>query len=128
MSITLAAAKVFTESLGGTTTETDAHGAVTSINIDYVNNTITFQIEYGTVSGSTFTQGTEGPDLVTVNLLSGAWTTSGRNMQSGTLSGAALTAVQGYVSTGSSAFRNAAEGFLLGLGAGNLAGGTQVNW
>ena len=123
MPITLNASAISTKTVGGVAKETDATDAVSSIQIDFIANTLVFTILGGSLAGQVFTPGTAGDNIqVSVNLTNGLWIAS--NSATGlpaTLSGAALTSIN----TTLKGLRNTAETFSVNN---NVANGTQVAW
>ena|ERR1700733_12028130 len=120
MSITLNAAAVTTLTVGGVTKETDNADALIGVVIDYKNNNVTFTIQGGSVAGQVFTPGSNGDNIqITIDMVLGKWNSS--NGLSGTLSGAALTALHNSITT----FRNQGETFAT---ANAIIAGTQVAW
>ena len=117
MSITLT--NPTTLSINGLTVESDANAALTYMEVVYPTQVRLFY-SYGSTSGQVFTPGsTVGKVIVTVNLVTGAWTsTSGT---SGTMSGAGLTALQNAAINLQNAFENFAVN-------NSIIAGTQVAW
>lgn len=122
MSITLNAAQINQLIVGGVTTETDGHAAVTSMMVDFVANTITFLIKKGTTVGVVFTPGSvvQGNLSVTINTVTGAWFVDGSG-QTGVIGGSGLTTVQSNMKT----WRNQLETFANNQ---TIMPGTAVAW
>ena len=113
--------------INGSTVETDTIGACTGFAVDYEGSTMTYFFKIGTLGGSpsNLVPGVNAAALnqnisVTVNLLTGAYTTSQGG--SGTVPGAILTNVNnGLISN-----RNTAESFM--AVAGGLMPGATTAW
>jgi len=117
MSITLTNAAVL--SINGAVTESDANASLYYFELSFPNSVRLFY-GFGTTVGSVFTPGTQLPKvIVTLNLVTGAWTST--NGLSGTVSGAGFTAVQNDFL----ALVNIAETFAVNN---SLVVGTQVPW
>ena len=94
MAINLPAALQSQLTIGGSTIETDASAAVSSITVNYQTKIATITVQQGTVSGSAFSPGQYPPSYqFNVNLTTGVWTVNGSAL-SGTLTGSNLTNAQ----------------------------------
>lgn len=123
MSITLTAAQATAFQLGGVTVESNPNAACVPIQIDFNANTVTFILQQGTTSGANFTIGAHGQFVsVTINLVTGQWSTNGAIGISGTLSAPALA----NLLTTLRGLRNSAETFAINNGI--IPGATQVPW
>lgn len=112
-------------SVSGSIAESDSQGGVTSYTVDFNNNSVTFNLVLGSVSGQSVIPGpvaaAAGKSVtVTVNMTTGAWTSS--NGLSGTLSGAAFTNIVAAFKS----IRNQMETFA--SGASGIMPGAQVAW
>ncbi len=117
MSITLTTGVLV--AINGVTVENDLAGAVRGMVIDYLSNTVIFDLIQGNVAGANFSRGTYGSSVnVTVNMTTGAWTSS--NGLSGTLAGAAFTNAVSQLK----GLRNLMETFA----SSNIMPGVQVAW
>lgn len=120
MSITLSASAISVKTVGGIVKETDATDAITSLQLDYQQNNLTFVIQGGTFVGQVFTPGSAGDNVqVTMDLVTGRWNAS--NGTSGTLGGASLT----NLLTTLKGLRNTGETFAVSTA---IIAGTQVAW
>jgi len=126
MSITLTNAAVL--NINGAVAESDPNASLYYMEISFIAGTTGIQARlfygYGATSGQTFSPGNSGSSLipkviVTVNLVTGAW--SSNTGLSGTVSGAGFTAVQNDIL----ALANIAETFAVNN---NIIDGTQVSW
>ena len=121
MSITLTTAKSVTVTGQGAITENDTQAAAVVLTMDWLANVGTIRFSLGSGAPSAFNIGVfDTPDTLTVNMTTGAWTTT--NGQSGTFSGAGFTNFQNQFK----AIRNAAETFASTTITPLL--GTQVAW
>lgn len=119
MSITLMTGK--TVSINGVQQENDTQGAATLLDYDFLSNIATLKFSIGSGAPSAFNIGVyDSPVTLTVNMTTGAWSTT--NGQSGTFSGSGFTSFQNQFK----AIRNAAEGFAATQITPML--GTQVPW
>lgn len=117
MSITLA--QIASMSIGGVAIESDANAALTYMEVSYPNSLRLF-FGYGTTSGQSFSVGTNLPRVVvTLNLATGAWSSS--NGLSGTLLSSGLTTLQ----TALLNMQNGLETFAVNQ---NILPGMQVAW
>jgi len=116
--ITLTTGKLV--AINGVTQENDSQGANTGYTLDFMGNTVTFTFDIGSGAPAAFNIGVYNQRVtVTVNLTTGAWTSS--NGFSGTISGASLT---NFVNQ-AKAVRNTAETFVAGN---SVMPGTQTAW
>jgi hypothetical protein len=122
MSITLNSNAINQLIVGGVTIETDGAIAVTAMRVDFTANTLSFDLQKGTVAGATFTPGQIilGNLSVTIDATTGKWFVNGSG-QTGTLSGGGLTTLQGQIKT----WRNQLETFSQNQA---ITSGTVVPW
>jgi len=107
--------------INGVTQENDTQGVVTGFTVDFLGNTATFFLSIGSGAPSAFNVAVYNtPVSVTVNLSTGAWSSS--NGLSGNVSGAALTNFVTQVKGD----RNLMETFA--AGASGIMPGTQTPW
>ncbi len=108
-------------SQGSNTIESDASAAANHIELNLDQGLAIIRFKNGTLAGGIFTAGTVAPGnvVVTINLITGDWTSS--TGQSGTLSGVALQTGQQQVET----YANGVESFATSQG---IIPGTQVPW
>ncbi|SRR6266436_342105 len=117
--ITLTTGKLV--AINGVTQENDTIGGIVSMHVDYLAQTVTFVLQIGQLVSNNINVGAySSPVTVTINLVTGAWTSSGG--QSGTVGAGALTTLNNQFKSD----RNAVETFAAG-GSGILPG-TTVAW
>jgi hypothetical protein len=117
-SITLTTGKLV--AINGVTQENDSIGGCSGYAVDYIGNTVTFTFVTGTIVSGNINKGIFGDTvLLTLNLTSGAWTST--NGGSGTISGATLTNFVNQLKSN----RNLVETFVAGN---TVMPGTQVAW
>jgi hypothetical protein len=117
VSITLTTGK--TVSINGTQVENDTQGSCTILHMDFIGNIGSLSFSIGSGAPSAFNIGVyDAPVTLTVNMTTGAWTTSVGT--SGTFSGAGFVSFQNQFK----AIRNAAETFA----ASQFMPGVQVAW
>jgi hypothetical protein len=117
MSITLT--QIASMSIGGVAIESDANAALTYMEVSYPNSLRLF-FGYGTTAGQSFSAGANLPRvIVTLNLATGAWSSS--NGLSGTLLSSGLTTLQ----TALLNMQNGLETFAVNQ---NIIPGVQVAW
>lgn len=122
MSITLNSNAINQLIVGGATVETDGAIAATAMRVDFTANTVTFDLQKGTVAGATFTPGQIilGNLSVTIDATTGKWFVNGSG-QTGTIGGAGLTSLQ----TQMKGWRNQLETFSQNQA---ITSGTVVPW
>ncbi|HEV2399495.1 MAG TPA: hypothetical protein VGS27_21305 [Candidatus Sulfotelmatobacter sp.] len=119
MSITLTTGVLL--QLNGATIENDVSGFVSAFHVDFLTNSVLITLLQGNVVGNVASQGQYGATVnVTVNLSTGAWTSS--NGKAGTVTGASFTTFVSQMK----ADRNLMETFA--AGASGIMPGTQVAW
>jgi hypothetical protein len=120
MSITLSASAISVKSVGGVSKETNNTDAMTTIQIDFQQNTVVFNVLGGALAGQVFTPGTIGDAIqVSIDLTTGKWNAS--NNLTGTLSAPALA----NLLTTLKGLRNTGETFCTGNA---IVAGSQVAW
>lgn len=120
-SITLNASNVQVHSVGGAPVETCDKAAVVSALFDFQSSTIQYQLQFGTMSGSTFLPCSKtAPVTAVIDLTTGKWNTPD-NALNGTLPIGALNAANNVTRT----VRNGLENLSVNQ---NIVGGTQVSW
>lgn len=118
MSITLTTGRLV--SINGVQQENDTQGANTGYTIDFLGNSVTFFFAIGSGAPAAFNIGVYNvPVSVTVNLGSGAWTST--NGFSGTVAAGPLA---NFVNQ-TKAVRNTAETFVAGN---SVMPGNQITW
>lgn len=122
MSITLTSS--YTVSINGQSVESDAVGGATSVQTDFLGNTITFQLVVGSLLNGNINAGpiagTQAQNVyVTINLTTGAWTST--NNKSGIVDPTVLSTLITQIRNN----RNAMESFAI---TATIMPGTQVPW
>jgi len=107
--------------------ETDSQAGITLLDVDYNAQIATFTIRQGTAQVSILNAGVfPGTVLLSINMQTGAWTSTDSvnpsNNKSGTFTGAAFTTFVNMMKN----LRNTVEGFV--AGSSGILPGTQVNW
>lgn len=106
--------------INGVTQENDTQGVNTGFAVEFLGNTATFNLAIGSGAPSSFNIAVYNlPVAITVNLGSGAWTST--NGFSGTIGAGALA---NFVAQ-TKAVRNTVESFVAGN---SVMPGTQVAW
>lgn len=119
MPITLTTGRLV--AINGVTQENDTQGVVTGFGVDFLGNTATFTLAIGAGAPASFNVGVYNtPVSVTVNLSTGAWTST--NNLSGNVAGAALTSFNNQIKSD----RNLMESF--SAGGSGIMPGTAVAW